>query len=85
MPYPYFIVFDFEARFKKLKIAQTSDLTIGSFHIPVSISINDNLSNNPTFIENSDRETLIKCFIEELTCRQKFISERVWETYPMID
>ena len=85
MPYPYFILSDFEALLKKLKIAQTSDLTIDSSHIPVSVAINDNLSNNPTFIENSHPETLIKSFIEELTWRQKVISERIWEMYPMID
>ena len=85
VPYPYFIVYDFEALLKKLKIAQTSDLSIDSSHIPVSIAINDNLSNNPTFIENSHTETLIKSFKEELTRRQKVISEGVWETYPMID
>ena len=79
VPYPYFIVYDFEARFKKLKIDQTSDLTIDSSHIPVSVVINDNLSDNPTFIENSHPETLIKSFIEELTRKQKVISEQVWE------
>ena len=85
VPYPYFIVYDFDSLLKKLKIAQTPSLTIDSSHIHVSVAINDNFSNNPTFIENSHPETLIKSFIEELTQRQKVISERVWEMYPMMD
>ena len=48
-PYPYFIVFDFEALCKKMNEAQTEELTITSKHIPVSVAINDNLTKKTFF------------------------------------
>ena len=54
-------------------------------HISISVTINDNLTKDPIFIENSDPETLIKALMEELTHRQKIISEEVWKMYPMVD
>ena len=42
-PYPYFIVYDFEAICKKIHEPQTDELTITAKHIPVSVAINDNL------------------------------------------
>ena len=52
-----------------------SHLMIASAHIPVSIAVNDNLMNEPTFPENSDPEILIQLFIEELACWQEIISD----------
>ena len=49
-PYPYFIVYDFEALHKKMDEPQTEELTITSRHVPVSVAINDNLTNEPVFI-----------------------------------
>ena len=40
-PYPYFIVYDFEALHKKMDEPQTEELTITSRHVPVSVAIND--------------------------------------------
>ena len=85
VPYPYFIVFDFEAILKKLDIHQTEDLKINSAHIPVSVAINDNLTNEPTFLENSDPEALIKEFLEEILRKQELISKEVWRLYFMQD
>ena len=48
-PYPYFIVYDFEALHKKMDEPQTEELTITSRHVPVSVAINDNLTNEPVF------------------------------------
>ena len=85
VPYPNFIVFDFEAILKKLDLHQTSDLTINSQHIPVSVAINDNLTNEPIFLEDSDPEALIQEFLEEIQRRQELISKEVWRLYPMRD
>ena len=48
-PYPYFIVYDFEVLHKKMNELQTEELTITSRHVPVSVAINDNLTNEPGF------------------------------------
>ena len=85
IPYPNFIVFDFEAILKKLDLHQTDDLTIDSQHVPVSVAINDNLTNEPIFLENSDPEDLIKEFLEEILRRQELISKEVWRQHPMQD
>ena len=48
-PYPYFIVYDFEALCKKMNEFQTEELTITSKHVPVSVAINDNLTKKTFF------------------------------------
>ena len=48
-PYPYFIVYNFEALSKKMNESQTEELTITSKHIPVSVAINDNLAKKTFF------------------------------------
>ena len=40
-PYPYFIVYDFEAILEKMNEPQTEELNITSRHVPVSVAIND--------------------------------------------
>ena len=81
-PYPYFIVYDFEALHKKINEPQTEELTITSKHVPVSVAINDNLTNEPVFIVNQDPENLIKSFVEDLKGRQRKIAEEVESLYP---
>ena len=82
-PYPYFIVYDFEALHKKMNDPQTEELTITSKHVPVSIAINDNLTNEPVFIVDEDPENLIKSFVEDLKGRQRKIAEEVNSLYPL--
>ena len=77
VPYPHYIVYDFETVLRKRNTAQTSDLRIDCSHIPVSIAINDTLTKEPVFIENQDPE--------QLTRRQEIMSKKVWDKYPMID
>ena len=81
-PYPYFIVYDFEALHKKMDEPQTEELTITSKHVPVSVAINDNLTNEPVFIVDQDPENLIKSFVEDLKERQRKIAEEVESLYP---
>ena len=81
-PYPYFIVYDFEALHKKMDEFQTEELTITSRHVPVSVAINDNLTNEPVFIVDQDPGNLINSFIEDLKERQKKIAKEVESLYP---
>ena len=81
-PYPYFIVYDFEALHKKMDESQTEELTITSRHVPVSVAINDNLTNKPVFIVEQDPGNHINSFIEDLKERQRKIVETVECLYP---
>ena len=82
-PYPYFIVYDFEAILEKMNEPQTEELNITSRHVPVSVAINDNLTNKPVFIVDKNPESLITRFVEELMRRQKKIAEKVNSLYPL--
>ena len=82
-PYPYFIVYNFEALHKKMDEPQTEELTITSRHVPVSVAINDNLTNEPVFTVDQDPENLIKSFMRDLKERQRKISEEVDSLYPL--
>ena len=85
VPYPHYIVYDFEAVLRKRNFHQTSDVMIDCSHLPFSIAINNSLTKEPVFIENHDTEQLIKEFVEELTHRQELISREVWKKYLRID
>ena len=76
-PYPYFIVYDFEAICQKINEKQTDELTITAKHIPVSVAINDNLTKKPSFIVEEDPKELIKKFVVELIKRASEIEETV--------
>ena len=49
IPYPHYIVFDFEAVLRRLNLGLTFDLKIDCSHIPVSVAINDSLTKEPIF------------------------------------
>ena len=82
-PYPYFIVYDFEAILEKMNEPQTEELTITSRHVPVSVAINDNLTNEPVFIVDQDPENLVKRFVEDLLERQRKIAQKVDSLFPL--
>ena len=63
--------------------SQTEELTITSRHVPVSVAINDNLTNEPVFIVDQDPENLINSFMEDLMERQRKIAEEVNSLYPL--
>ena len=81
IPYPFFIVYDFEAIQEKVGNEVTEDLFIKSKHVPVSVAINDNLTFEPVFIAERHPEILIMKFVEELVKRQKVIAECVRSEY----
>ena len=76
-PYPYFIVYDFEAICQKINEKQTDELEITAKHIPVSVAINDNLTKKPSFIVEEDPKELIKKFVVELLKRARQIEGKV--------
>ena len=76
-PYPYFIVYDFEAICQKINEKQTDELEITAKHIPVSVAINDNLTKKPSFIVEEDPKGLNKKFVVELLKRASEIEEKV--------
>ena len=76
-PYPYFIVYDFEAICQKINEKQTDELTITAKHIPVSVAINDNLTKKPSFIVEEDPKKLAERFVVELLKRAREIEEKV--------
>ena len=83
-PYPYFIVYDFEAICQKINEKQTDELTITAKHIPVSVAINDNLTKKPSFIVEEDPKKLIKKFEVEFLKRAREIEETVWLSNPVL-
>ena len=83
-PYPYFIVYDFEAICQKINEKQTDELEITAKHIPVSVAINDNLTKKPSFIVEEDPKKLIKKFVKELLKRARQIEETVWLSNPVL-
>ena len=83
-PYPYFIVYDFEAICQKINEKQTDELEITAKHIPVSVAINDNLTKKPSFIVEEDPKKLIKKFVVELLKRARQIEETVWLSNPVL-
>ena len=83
-PYPYFIVYDFEAICQKINEKQTDELEITAKHIPVSVAINDNLTKKPSFIVEEDPKKLNKKFVVELLKRARQIEETVWLSNPVL-
>ena len=81
-PYPYFIVYDFEALCKKIHEPQTEELTITAKHIPVSVAVNDNFTKKP-FIVDEDPKNLINRFVEDLLERKRKITKKVDSLYPL--
>ena len=61
---------------------QTEELTITSRHVPVSVAINDNLTNEPVFIADQDPGNLNNSFMGEIMRRQIKIAEATESLYP---
>ena len=66
-PYPYSMVYDFEATLAPLNEHPTDDLTYLSRHIAISVAIHDTLSKEPLYLVDENSERLIERFIEVLT------------------
>ena len=44
IPYPHYIIYDFEVVLMKKDLSVTSDLMINSSHIPICVVVNDSLT-----------------------------------------
>ena len=67
MPYPHFIVYDFEAILAPLNEHPTDDLTYLSSHIPISVAVHDTLSKELVYLVEENPKRLIERFIKVLT------------------
>ena len=71
MPYPHFIVYDFEAISAPLNEHPTDDLTYLSSHIPITVAIHDTLSEEregePAHLVDKKPLRLVKRFVEAVT------------------
>ena len=65
-PYPYFIVYDFEAISTPLNEHPTNDLTYLSSHIPISVAVRDTLSKEPVYLVDEKLKHMIERFIKVL-------------------
>ena len=85
IPYAYYIVFDLEDVFRRRNLGLTLGLKIVCSHIPITVAINDSLTEEPIFIESRDPWRLIQKFVAELTHRERIILREVWNNHPMTD
>ena len=84
IPYPYFICFDIESlqrkserKPKKLENGEDMKTTIDCEHIPVSVSIADNLSNTQKTIISEDPNELVDLMFNEMSSRRESILLKV--------
>ena len=82
MPYPHFIVYDFEMILASSYEHPTDDLTYLSRYIPISIAIHEALSKESVYLLDGNPEHLIERFIEALTKKQKAIAVDVLKHHP---
>ena len=73
MPYPYFIVYNFEAILASLNEHPTDDLMYLPRHKPISVAIHDTLSNKPLYLSDENPKRLVQRFIKVLTEKQEAI------------
>ena len=78
MPYPHFIVYDFEVILAPLNTNPTDDLTYLSKHIPISVAIHDTLSKEPVYLVDENPECLIEQFKEVLREKQEEVAADVF-------
>ena len=75
VPCPHYIVLTLRL-YSEVEFRFNFYLKIDCSHIPISVAINDSLTNETVFIEHQDPECLINEFVAELTHRQGIISRR---------
>ena len=69
----------------KKNLSVTSDLTINSSHILISVAINDiSLTQEPIFLHNGDPEWLIEEFVAELVRWQEIMFDQVVKMHPVV-
>ena len=82
IPYPDYIVFDFEARFEVINEERTSDLTYKSRHIQLSVGISDSFTNKAVYCVDADPKKLVQKFMGVLQDKWLTITENVKAKLP---
>ena len=82
IPYPDYIVFDFEARFEVTNEERTSDLTYKSRHIQLSVGISDSFTNKAVYCVDADPKKLVQKFMGVLQDKWLTITENVKAKLP---
>ena len=80
-PYPGFIVYDFEARMKKLGEQKTEFYEVCAEHVPISVAISDNVTNEPVYLVDSDQKSVVARFSEVLLEKRKAILAKVTKMF----
>ena len=75
-PYPGFIVYDFEARMKKVG-EQKQFYEVCSEHVPISVAISDNVTNEPVYSVDEDPKSLVARFLQVLLEKREAILAKV--------
>ena len=83
-PYPYFIVYDFEAICKKINENKLMNSQSQRNTFQFQWAINDNLTKKPSFIVEEDPKKLAERFVDELLKRASEIEEKVGSANPVL-
>ena len=59
MPYPHFVVYDFEAKLAPLNEHPRDDLTYLSRHIPIKFAVHETLSKESVYLVDENPQRLI--------------------------
>ena len=81
-PYPGFIVYDFEARMKKVGEQKTEFYEVCAEQVPISVAISDNVTNEPVYLVDSDPKSLVARFLEVLLEKREAILAKVTKMFP---
>ena len=76
-PHPGFIVYDFEARMKKVGERRTEFYEVCAEHVPISVAISDNVTNEPVFLVDRDPKSLVARFLQVLLEKREAILAKV--------
>ena len=76
-PYPGFIVYDFEARMKKVGEQKTQFYEVCSEHVPISVATSDNVPNEPVYLVDEDPKSLVARFLQVLLEKREAILAKV--------
>ena len=81
-PYPGFIVYDFEARMKKVGEQKTEFYEVCAEHVPISVAISDNVTNEPVYLVDPDPKSLVTRFLQVLLEKREAILAKVTKMFP---
>ena len=85
-PHPHFIVYDFEAILAPLNKHPADNLTYLSRHIPISVPVDDTLSeereDEPVYLVDENPERLVEQFIEDVKEKQEAIAADALKQHP---